>query len=211
VIGVTLGVGDGWREVAAVAAQRMAHYTGLQITVVENPIRQYAHPSWAKADVIEMFPTEDSFLVFDADVVCLRHWSPDQLFADLGRPFCAAVERRSQDVFDECAALEISFPDVMVNGGLLMFGREHLPVWEAVRGRHPKCGRWMEQGALNLSLLESDFEVCRLPRQFNTLAHNKPLAALTPDEIERKRVINLHWCGVRDPQKLLEIQKRYGL
>lgn len=210
-IGVTFGVGDGWLAVAQAAATRMAQYTGLKCVVVENSLRQYAHPSWSKADVIEMFPDVDSFLVFDADVVCLREWRPKWIFDDLGRPFCAVYERRSQDVFDECAALEISFPDVMVNGGVLMFGREHLPVWQVVRGKHPKCGRWMEQGALNLALLDGDIEVCRLPRIFNTLANNKPLVPLSDDEIMKRGVINYHWCGVRDPQKLREIQGRYGL
>jgi len=212
-IGATIGIGPDWYKVARNAADRMEAMTGLQCIVITgtgdpqpaDPWR-VVHPSWLKCKVAEILKHENEFLVFDADVIAHRPWNPKELFKNMRRAFCVVPDTRDQQVFDECNAIGMPFPDVYVNGGLLIFGREHQPIWDAVWKRHPgPFGKWLEQGALNIALLDSGCEVCRLPRYYNTLLHMSQLDGQT---VDISRAINLHFCGVNNPQSLLKIQAK---
>lgn len=211
-IGVVIGIGDKWRSIARASADRMSRMTGLRCEVFDHPYIPTIHPSWQKAFIIQRYAKEDSFLCFDADIICLRQWDPERLFNDLGRAFCAVPDDHSEQVFKECEFLNISFPGIYVNAGLMMFGREHDYVWDRVWTKHPHCGAWLEQGALNLALLNMQVEICRLPRKFNVLAHQGQMA---PHEstisIHKNGWINLHACSCKTPEQLVEVQKRFGL
>jgi len=182
--------------------------TGLECRVITDVFCGAYHPSWQKAKLIDHFPNVDSFLVFDADLICLRRWNPDVLFETLGRPFCAVPDRRTDGVYEECAELSIAFPDIYVNGGMTMFGREHKPVWDEVWKRHPKCGRFLEQGALNLALLDLDIQVCRLPKRYNVVTHR---GQITQSELDALGAINLHATNLKVPSEVAKIQSQYGL
>jgi hypothetical protein len=177
-IGVTIGIGEGWDEVAREARRRMELMTGLKCQVLGEEFvdlvnvlfhQKAVHPSWLKCFVASMFPEEQEFLVFDADVICVRPWDPNALFKMMGRRFCAVAEENRVTVLVECANFRLPFPDWYVNGGLLMFGQEHAPVWDAVWARHPQYGSWLEQTALNEALRSE--EVVRLPRIYNSMLH----------------------------------------
>jgi hypothetical protein len=208
-IGVTIGTGEPWKAVAEVAAKRMTQMTGLECVVIDERFKPVCHPSWLKCHVIDHFKEQDSFLLFDADIIAIKKWNPQQLFESLGRPFCAVPDMRSDIVFEECNQLGIAFPDCYVNGGLTMFGREHKVIWENTWRRHPKCGRWLEQGALNLALLDSGCEICRMPRRFNVLTYRG--ATLEWDTFDVRHTINLHVCGTACAQEVKEVQLRYGM
>lgn len=184
----------------------MQDMTGINCFVLGDgggPI-DVVHPSWLKCKIIDQIPSHNEFLVFDADIVCRRTWDPEAIFNQMGRAFCAVPDFRSQEVFDECNSIGVAFPDVYLNGGLLMFGREHKPIWDCVLDRHPgPFGKWLEQGALNIALLDSGCDVCRLPRIYNTLVHKGNTEGHVFDI---SRAINVHFCGVSHPDSLSILQ-----
>jgi len=207
-IGLCYGIGTH-AEAARFAADQMQYMTGVSCTVIEtNPLAEEVHPSWLKCIAIDLFPEEDSFLVFDADILCLKPWDPEKIFEDLGRPFCAVPDTRDQIVYEECNNLGIPFPDLYINGGLTIFGQEHAEVWRSTWKRRPRCGKWMEQGALNLALLDTGVETCRLPRWFNVLANGKDGLREIKDPTVKHRMINLHFCGTKIAE-VLALQKQY--
>ena len=205
-IGVVIGT-TGWQEVARMAADRMSQMTGLECRVVTELFCGAFHPSWQKAKLIDYMPDVDSFMVFDADIMCLRPWNPEAIFESLGRPFCAVIDRRTEGVFHECHDLGIGFPDTYVNGGLTIFGREHKPIWDCTWSRHPKCGRFLEQGALNLALMETDMQVCRLPKRFNVVTSK---GEISQGEVQSQNVVNLHATNLKFAREVAKFQEKYG-
>jgi hypothetical protein len=205
--GICISTGE-YKWIGKAAADRMGEMTGLDCIIIDEVFCEVPHPSWIKAKLIDHFPEIDSFLVFDSDIICLQPWQPEALFEELHRPFMAVPDDRSNNVLHECVNLEIPFPDFYVNGGLTIFGREHKPVWDAVWKCHPKCGRWLEQGALNLALLETGVEVCRLPRRFNYLAHG---GTMTPQQAKDLNIVNYHACSIGNAIGVREVQERFGL
>ena len=121
-IGVTIGIGAEWARLARATAQRMSAHTGLECRVIDSCTYGVAHPSWLKCHVHRIFPEADSFLLFDADILPLKEWDPHGLFESLGRPFCGVPEPNSNlMVRDECEAWGLGYPDIYLNGGLLMY------------------------------------------------------------------------------------------
>ena len=197
-IGVTIGIGEGWTALARQAAQRMSWHTGLKCHVIETAadFPQVAHPSWLKCHIPEMFPEADSFLIFDADILPLREWDPHGLFEQIGRAFCAVPEPNGNpDILAECRDWGLGFPDIYVNGGLILCGREHDYIWQRTWQHHPAGGRWAEQTALNYELADTAVEVCRLPRCFNALAQ---MGRINPyySRVTLADAVNLHCCAL---------------
>lgn len=196
-IGVTIGIGGEWPALARRTAATMQLMTGLECHVIdEDPGYGACHPSWLKCHVHRMFPDEDSFLVFDADILPVAFWQPDILFEGLGRPFCGAPEPNANPaVLEECKEWGLGYPDIYLNTGLTIFGREHGFVWDRVWSMHPHGGTWLEQTAVNYALALECVEVCRLPRRFNLMAHtgriNPIYARATLGDC-----INLHCCAM---------------
>lgn len=207
-IGVTIGIGPDWEPIARRSAEIMSNMTGLQCRVIASC--DNLRPSWAKCLVTELFPQENEFLVFDADIVCLKSWKPAVLFDTMGRRFCAVPEPKSEPVLNECKTYRIPFPDWYVNGGLTLFGREHRPVWRRTLERHPSFGSWEEQTALNLALKETGVEMARLPRIYNALAHH---GELLPDYAgcRMEEIVNIHYCSIGVPSVLSVLQSREAI
>lgn len=208
-IGVTIGIGD-YRQSAYHAAVRMSDMTGLKCEVLTHDcgLKELPSPSWLKCAITTIYPKHDSFLVFDSDIICLRKWDPELIFESLGRPFCAALDLNSRSVHRECVTLNLGFPDVYVNGGLTIFGKEHEQVWSRTWMKRPGMGRWQEQGALNVSLFETDFEVCRLPRKLNFLSH---FAKVPLEMADRLGVVNYHACSLGKASEVERVQREFGL
>jgi hypothetical protein len=110
----------------------------------------------------------------------------------------------SPAVLAECEAWGLGFPDTYLNCGLLIFGREHAPVWDRTWCRHPKGGAWMEQTALNRALIDEAVEVCRLPRRFNLLAHRGRINPIYARATLRDAV-NVHTCAMPSAEACAEI------
>jgi hypothetical protein len=210
-VGIVIGTRT-WNGVAHAAASRMAEMTGLRMEVIAGPHEQFVHPSWLKCTVLDRpeFQSEDSFFFMDADIIGLQKWDPAGLFESLGRPFCGVPEVNTDTVYEECTGLGLPFPDYYINGGFLIFGREHKRVWELTVKKHPKCGRWLEQGALNLALMHLKIPVCRLPRWFNVVTFRGNVDKYH-DSYMHDKAINLHVTSMPSPEELVKIQQQYGL
>jgi hypothetical protein len=194
-IGVTIGTG-AWKAQAEATADRMEAMTGLPCTVIYTDDFQCIHPSWIKCHIPRLFPRADSFLVFDADLLPLRQWDPQALFKMSGRAFMGVPEpNASPAVLAECEAWGLGYPDLYLNCGLLIFGREHAPVLDRTWRRHPDGGAWMEQTALNRALVDEAVEVCRLPRRFNLMAHRGRINPIYARATLRD-AINVHTCAM---------------
>jgi hypothetical protein len=203
-IGVTIGTGE-WKKQARDTAHRMEAMTGIPCFVIEEDAYNCAHPSWLKCHIHRIFPNADSFLVFDADILPLRGWEPDTLFEMSGRAFMGVPEpNASPAVLAECKAWGLGYPDTYLNGGLLLFGREHAPVWDRTWSRHPQGGAWMEQTALNRALIDEAVEVCRLPRRFNLMAHRGRINPIYARATLRD-AINVHTCAMPSAESCTEI------
>lgn len=206
-IAVTIGVGEGWKELAERSALQMAAMTGLETRVIDVDDYGCAHPSWLKCHVHRIFPEEDSFLVFDADVLAIRGWDPEEMFEVMRRPFMAVPEPNANPtLMAECRKWAIGGPDVYVNGGFLIYGREHGYIWDRTWARHPHGGSWLEQTALNRSILDSYMEVCRLPRHFNLLAQAGRIRSLYSRSTLR-HAYNVHACAMKSAEEVSEFHQ----
>jgi SAM-dependent methyltransferase len=207
-IGITIGIGAEWAALAHTTARRMAHTTGLECHVIDADDFGCVHPSWLKCHVHRLFPDEDSFLIFDADILPLRPWDPAGLFRQLGRPFMAVPEPNSNgDLVRECQEWQLGFPDVYLNCGLLIFGHEHGFVLDRTWTRHPHGGRWLEQTAINRSLADEAVEICRLPRHFNVMAQCGRLHTLYARSTLASAV-NVHTCAMDDPAAITLVHQQ---
>ena len=217
-IGVTIGIGGLWPEIAARSARRMEKMTGLHCVALHidrftHVTPDVVHPSWLKCHIDKIFSVQHRFLVFDADMFCLNPWDPAALFAETCQSFCAVPDRNLPTVYNECCARGLPFPDWYVNGGLVMFNQKHRGVWDLTWQKHPRFGRWLEQTALNKSIQESGIDICRLSRKFNRLP-DRPGAGVTTGAIQDMAsagTINFHYadCG-GDGSKILALQKELG-
>lgn len=208
-IGVTIGCGD-YLEVARVSADRMEEMTQMPCVVVDKIFKGVPHVTWLKCFLIEHFPHEDSFLYFDADVICLKEWRPEKLFEDLQRSFCAIPNSLDEGSFSESLYCGIPFPFYYVNAGVLMFGREHKLIWDGAWRRQPRFGYldWGENAALNAAIWESRMQIAHLPPHFNFMAHNGNVSV---QEAIDGGVINYHACNLHTADGVREVQQRFGL
>ncbi len=188
-IGVTIGIGEGWFECAHASARRMEDKTGFPCTVIEREplLREGVHPSWFKHVIHEMFSHCNEFLYFDADILALKPWNPEKIFKDNHRRLCAVLDNdpaMAKEVRQEEKDIGI-LRGTYLNAGLFMFGREHAPLFESTWAKRPSWHRWIDQGAFNRSIHDLRVPVAILPNEYN---HMRPRDASTS--------INMHYCGL---------------
>ena len=196
-IGVCIGVGGEWAALAEKSAASMEMMTGVKCQVIRAAYGfDCCHPSWLKCHLHRIFPDQEAFLVFDADLLAIRPWDPQGLFEQMGRPFMGVPEPNGNpDVRRECQDWGLGYPDLYLNCGLLVFGREHGFVMDRAWSMHPNGGRWLEQTAINYALAMEAVEVCRLPRVFNTLAQEGKVNSIYCRTTLRN-AINVHTCAM---------------
>jgi hypothetical protein len=213
-IGVTIGLGEKWKEVAEISAREMARHTGISCHVISEAPDDFSfHPSWLKLRVFDLFPGEDEILFFDADILCIRDWEPKpkiynlrghEIHHDAGINICN--DEHSISVGQECRQFGIDGQWKYFNAGLWIAHRKHDPILKRALARGPKFGTWLEQTALTVELQSENVSV--LPRQFNRLLwpgfHDYLNLHWMPDT-------NLHLASIGDPEIILSIYKGNGL
>jgi len=146
----------------------MSELTGLNCVVVNDwHGSKLEHPSWVKCRILDIFPQENDFLYFDADIWCIKPWNPKHIFESNGRKFMGVVEPEHNAIDAECDKWDIN-REVYFNGGLLMFSREHKEMFNTALKYHP-FGRWYEQTPLNICSIGTPKHI--LPKEFNFLNH----------------------------------------
>jgi lipopolysaccharide biosynthesis glycosyltransferase len=201
-IGLTPAIGQPWIDIAVKAAVQMEEMTGI----ICHPVLQdfnTVHPSWNKTRLAELYPNHNEYFIFDADIICLKHWNPTELFCRHDRALLCVPDRNNERVEEECVQHGIPFPDRYINAGLTIFGREHLPIWEAVWKMHPFKKGWLEQTPLNMVLKQYENnggKVVRLDRKYNRITGWQSLHRAQADD-----TVNAHLAGNGEkPERILK-------
>lgn len=206
--GVCIAIGEPWETIAIRACERMQEMTNVPCFPLTKDF-DTVHPSWNKCFVLDEFKGEDGILLFDADIICLKPWNPVELWEKHNRAFLAVPDRNIERVEEECERYGIGFPDMYVNAGLTIFGREHKPIWDATFAKHPWVRGWLEQTPLNQVLRDYEKDggkVVRLDRKYNRICGWNVLA-----EEVKGDTINAHLAGNGErPERIIAAQKELG-
>lgn len=205
---MTIACGHEWQKIAYQSALRMQKMTGITCGMMTIDF-DTVHPSWNKTKVCEEYDIRDGMFLFDADILCLKPWNPVELWEKHNRAFLAVPDRNIERVEEECERYGIGFPDMYVNAGLTIFGREHKPIWDATFAKHPWVRGWLEQTPLNQVLRDYEKDggkVVRLDRKYNRICGWNVLA-----EEVKGDTINAHLAGNGErPERIIAAQKELG-
>ena len=204
--GICFGVGNGWNGAAQLACREMQRHTGIDCRVI-NFVPHNAPPSWNPSwwkmcafDLVQ--PHVDRVVVFDADIVCIRDWTPYLHDA----PFMAVREFHSSTRAIEAKNYQIRD---YFNGGFWVIARSLRSRLESLRDYGPSYGSWLEQTALNRIFADIWKP---LPSQCNWLVEEETRGLMGAID---SLAANLHLAGRKDPQevvnymnKILEVTKR---
>lgn len=205
-LAVTIGIGDGWRELAERSARRMTAATGLPAQVISSCYLLPGgwNPSWAKCWAFDLVPADvERLVIFDADLYVagpFAEWDTDQ-------PLAVVRHVRNNEVRNEMTLY--GFREYW-NGGLLVIRRSLADALRLVATYGPHYGKWLEQTALNRV-----FEYCDkawLPARCNHLLGAPPAKAGADAAIGsalgaiEAGSIGLHFTGYRgDAAKIAAI------
>lgn len=151
-LAVTIGIGNGWRELAERAGARMAEATGLPVQVLSSChlLPPDWHPSWAKCWAFDLVPDHiDRLLVFDADiypVAPFTEWDTDEPLA---------VVRHLENKSVKTEKILYGLPEYW-NTGLFVIRRSYADALRLTATYGPSYGTWLEQTALNREFLYRD-------------------------------------------------------
>ena len=202
-LGITLGIGRGWKECAERAAKAMARQTNLECLVVSKRPSgcKVESPSWSKLWLQEEFPDQD-LMIFDADMISIRPWNPVKQLGDYDM---AWVADRSPQVPAECFKRRLD-PTKYCNGGLILI-RVGCSILQQTQKRYPDPSAWYEQTAINLTVQsEHSFRVRLMPNKYNLIVR-KHLHLKTMTGTYRQ-AYNLHFVGLSNtPERLEAISK----
>jgi len=196
--GITFGVGTPWDRVAAVAASQMQKMTGVECHVITSRTSK-SHPSWEKCRAFQYLPKADVLVVFDADIFCLRPWSPLQMWQKAGRRLCLVHEPPNALTQNECRLYGLD-ANSYCNGGLYIAGKkEDQNFLESVREDYwPQYGSWLEQTGLNKHIQLKAHPIAPLPLIYNQLV-NAPLEGEALQQrvttLRRSPCVNAHFAG----------------
>jgi len=168
-VAVTIGVGR-FEHLAQRAADEMRQMTGLE-TVVLGPdhfaASKLEHPSFLKFRLFDLVDAEN-IIWFDADMVPLAPWSPQEFF---GSPALIAVrDRMLGSVFQEADTWEIR-PEEYFNAGLFIANAKAHKHWlqtaESLRFARPTL--LQDQSPLNAARVRLQIPLKLLDRRYNWL------------------------------------------
>lgn len=168
-VAVTIGVGR-FEHLAQRAADEMRRMTGLE-TVVLGPqyfeASQLEHPSFLKFRLFDMVDAQN-ILWFDADMVPLAPWSPQEFF---GNPALVAVrDRMLGSVLQESDTWRIP-PEEYFNAGLFIANATAHKRWlqraESLRFTRPTL--LQDQSPLNAARVRLQIPLKLLDRRYNWL------------------------------------------
>lgn len=175
-LGVTIGVGEYYGQLAKLAAQAMEEKTGLKTVVLgdEHFISSgLPAPHHLKLRMFDLV-NEDSIVYFDADMACLKSWSPD-LFANCEAVVAVAESARPLHVF---TARDWGIPaEEYFNAGLMILNRQHHQNWlretEHFVLTDTKFKEYdpLDQAALNITRHRMGVKLHLLDRRYNWIGY----------------------------------------
>ena len=198
-LGVTIGIGPGWRECAEGAAKAMSRHTNLECLVVsECPSGwEIGSPAWLKLWLQDKFPNQD-LMIFDADMISIQPWNP---VAQLGNYDMVWVADRSPQVLTECFKRRLD-PTKYCNSGLILI-RAGCSILQQTQKRYPDPSAWYEQTAINLTVQsEHGFRVRLMPNKYNVIVRRHLHLKATTSTY--RQAYNLHFVGLSNTSERLE-------
>lgn len=203
IVGFCIGVGEGWLDRAKWAIERMEEMTGIRSEIFEGFTGKWYHPSWGKLEIAQL---NTDMMIFDADILPMKPWNPEALYEQNGKKMLMCRDVASNEVIQECKNFKLR-TDRYFNGGLIICGPHHKPIFDRAAKRHPQYGSWLEQTALNEAIQHyGDKVIAELPRAYNTLLWPN-VDDLSPKALKDSHCVNMHAASLNgDWRKLKAIQ-----
>lgn len=171
-IGVTIGVGGKWRELAELAAAAAQQWTGLNIVVLGDDELRHSGISRAvelKTAVFD-YVAEENILLFDADLLFVREWDPT-IYADRQELICVRDFNFEPHILADALRLGIPARDYFNAGFIIANRTHHSRLFEhARRSLHEVRSPLYDQSALNAGRVRLGIPVQFLDRRYNTLS-----------------------------------------
>ena len=171
-VGVTIGVGEYYGQLAKLAAKAMEEKTGLMTVVLDDKhftSSGLPAPHHLKLRMFD-FVDADSIVYFDADMACLKPWKPEQ-FADNEAVVAVAESARPLHVH---TAQDWGIPvEEYFNAGLMILNRRHHEDWLRETERFvltdTKFKEYdpLDQAALNITRHRMGVKLHLLDRRYN--------------------------------------------
>lgn len=175
-VGVTIGVGEYYGQLAALAAKAMQEKTGVKTVVLGD--EHFAQsglpaPHHLKLRMFDLVDT-DSIVYFDADMACLQPWRPE-CFAESEAVVAVAESARPLHVH---TAKDWGIPvQEYFNAGLMILNRRHHRDWlretEHFILTDTKFQEYdpLDQAALNITRHRMGVKLELLDRRYNWIGY----------------------------------------
>ena len=203
-LGVTIGVGEKFERMAALAAREFTRRTGARAVVLgerEMAELRLAKPHLLKFELFRLFPEAEAITYFDADVVFLEDFDPLALAGDDG--FAAVRDLFHQSGIITDAARAGIRPQNYFNSGFFIITREREKILHAAKRLRQEIGSpFVDQGALNAAADRLGIAVSYLPGRFNSHVDRKHTRSL-----EGIVGAHLHWIK---GEPVEQIERFYG-
>src|SRR5207302_11044693 len=177
-VGVTIGVGTYYGQLAELAAKAMQEMTGVKTVVLDDEHFTQSGlpaPHHLKLRMFDLVDT-DSIVYFDADMACLKPWKP-QRFANSEAVVAVAESARPLHVH---TAQDWEIPvEQYFNAGLMILNRRHHQGWLRETERFvltdTKFKEYdpLDQAALNITRYRLGVKLELLDRRYNWVGFGK--------------------------------------
>ncbi len=203
-LGLTIGCGERFGRMAALAAREFTRRTGVAARVLgeaEQHAAGVARPHHLKFDLFRFAGDVDAVVFFDADLVFLEPFDPASLVGR-GAISAAADLADAPWIIDDAWRAGVR-PDDYFNSGLLVVHREAAHVLDDARSllgtlRTP----FQDQTHLNAAVRRTGVNCWRLPPTFNVHVDREHTASLDG-------VIGAHVHWVKDAPAA-DLERYYG-
>ena len=175
-VGVTIGVGTYYGQLAELAAKAMQEQTGVKTVVLDDDHFTQSGlpaPHHLKLRMFDLVDT-DSIVYFDADMACLKPWKP-QRFANSEAVVAVAESARPLHVH---TAQDWGIPvEHYFNAGLMILNRRHHQGWLRETERFvltdTKFKEYdpLDQAALNITRHRLGVKLELLDRRYNWIGY----------------------------------------
>ena len=212
-IGLCIGTGT-WYRLAKRAAERMESMTGIECRVIDRVDSNLVHPSWHKLNILRDYPGETLF-IFDADMWCMKEWSPmhaiggDQELGELKDECWSGLAMVPEPIIPSVRMESILYHIPLgryCNTGMIIVDSRAKDVFAAAKKLHPHYGSWIEQTGINHCAHAMKFNVTYMPQCYNTLIP----AANHPDMIRGYGATVAHFAGGKTVDRLHELYDALG-
>lgn len=160
-IGVTIGIGRAYREMAELAAESVRKWTGLDVDVITDAAGMRA--AEVKLTLLERY--SETVFYFDADTRMVNAW-PELREYEGRESFIASKHDASEALDRDCEHYKLN-PDRFFYAGLWIANRQHAAAFkhaiELCQSDYYRTSFGVDQTALNVAMQRFDVDFQPLP------------------------------------------------